>query len=241
MNVGKILSVNVLGSFLVACSGQSIPLPIITPVTSPSSLPVIISATPPFISSPTSTIIILSATPTFPETPSLTQTNTLTPDATFTSTATATNTPTSTSTATNTPFFTYTPTTNSSQPTQLTLEILGCNTSLDILHQMGEVTNVYPIVRNYTAKTLTNVCSTLSASDEARVHPDKTACVVALPAGFQVTLKLTVDTGTGRDTAILVVVNTTEGDSASLVRSSCQAIGFPGWLPDQVGVFEPVP
>jgi hypothetical protein len=123
----------------------------------------------------------------------------------------------------------------------LTVDILGCNTSLDILHQMGEVTNVYPVVRNYTGKNLTNVCSTLSASDEARVHPDKTVCVAALPGGFQVTLKLTVDTGAGQDTAIQVVVNTSEGVRASIARSSCQAIGLPGWVPDNVGVFEPVP
>ena len=47
------------------------------------------------------------------------------------------------------------------------LDILGCNTSLDITHQMGEVTNAYPTIRNTTGNGLTNVCATLTASDEA--------------------------------------------------------------------------
>jgi hypothetical protein len=121
------------------------------------------------------------------------------------------------------------------------MDILGCNTSLDILHQMGEVTNAYLIIRNYAGKNLTNICATLSASDEARLHPDKTACIAALPAGFQVTLKLTVDTGSGQDTAIQVVVKSDVGNSVFLARSSCQAIGLPSWVPDKVGVFEPIP
>ena len=65
----------------------------------------------------------------------------------------------------------------------MTLNILGCKTSLDILHLMGEVTNAYPFLRNYTGQDLTNAWVTLSASDMARFHPDKTACVAALPAG----------------------------------------------------------
>jgi hypothetical protein len=122
----------------------------------------------------------------------------------------------------------------------LSLEILGCNTSLDILHQMGEVTNAYPIVRNFSNQNMTNVCATLSASDEARVHPDKTVCTVMLPAGYQITLKLTVDTGTGEDTAIQVVASTTGGLSATVSRTSCLDIGLPGWLPDTVGKIEPI-
>ena len=106
---------------------------------------------------------------------------------------------------------------------------------------MGEVTNAYPVIRNLTGNSLTNVCATLSATDEARVHPDKTACVAALPAGYQITLKLTVDTGVGQDTAIQVGVNTSEGLSATASSSSCRDIGLPGWVPDNVGVIEPIP
>ena len=88
---------------------------------------------------------------------------------------------------------------------------------------------------------LTNVCAILSASDEARVHPDKTGCVALLPSGDQVILKLTVDTGFGKDTAIQVVVTSVEGFSASAKSSSCLDIGLPGWLPDRVGIIEPIP
>jgi hypothetical protein len=105
---------------------------------------------------------------------------------------------------------------------------------------MGEVTNAFPIVENSSGSLLTNVCATLSASDEARLHPDKTACVAELPTGFQVTLKLTVDTGFEQDTSIQVDVKTAEGLNASTSRPSCADIGLPGWLPDKVGVIEPI-
>jgi hypothetical protein len=126
-------------------------------------------------------------------------------------------------------------------PTDLGLDILGCNTSLDILHQMGEVTNAYPVIRNTSGINLAQVCATLSASDEARVHPDKTACVPILPAGYQVTLKLTVDTATGQDTSIKVEVVSAQGPGISTSRPSCREIGLPGWLPARVGLVEPIP
>jgi hypothetical protein len=121
------------------------------------------------------------------------------------------------------------------------LDILGCNTSLDILHQMGEVTNAFPIVRNSTKRNLINVCATLSASDEARVHPDKTFCLALLPAGDQTVMKLTVDTGFKQDTSIQVIVTASKGVTATASRSSCLDIGLPGWVPDKVGKIEPIP
>jgi len=105
---------------------------------------------------------------------------------------------------------------------------------------MGEVTNTFPIVENSSGSLLTNVCATLSASDEARLHPDKTTCVAELPTGYKVTLKLTVDTGFEQDTYIQVDVKTAEGLNASTSRPSCADIGLPGWLPDKVGVIEPI-
>jgi hypothetical protein len=105
---------------------------------------------------------------------------------------------------------------------------------------MGEVTNAYPVIRNTTGQNLTNVCATLSASDEARVHPEKIVCVAALPAGYQVTLKLTVDTGAGEDTSIQVVAITNEGLSAFASHASCQELGMSGWLIVNVGVIEPI-
>ena len=102
------------------------------------------------------------------------------------------------------------------------------------------MTNAYPVIRNITGNTLTNVCATLSASDEARPHPDKTACIASLPSGYQVTLKLTVDTGFRQDTTIQVDVITTEGYTTSVTRFSCRNIGLPGWVPAKAGIIEPI-
>lgn len=209
----------VLALLLAACNGENISLAVSTPVVSPSNQPAIFSPTPPFIPTTTLTKTFTPVSTTLSETITYTLTDSLTSTSTLTST------------------LTMVPT----LPSDLGLDILGCNTSLDILHQMGEVTNAYPIVRNYSGKNLTNVCATLSASDEARVHPGKTACVVELPAGDQVTLKLTVDTGLGQDTAIKVVITTNEGLGTIASRSSCRDIGLPGWLPDKVGVIEQMP
>ncbi len=106
---------------------------------------------------------------------------------------------------------------------------------------MGEVTNAYALIRNFTGEDLTNICATLSATDEGRVHPDKTACLDTLPTGYQVILKLTVDTSSGVDTSIQVVVTSSEGISAIASQPSCLDIGLPGWLPDEIGVIEPIP
>ncbi len=106
---------------------------------------------------------------------------------------------------------------------------------------MGEVTNAYAIISNNTGNELTNVCAMLTASDEARLHPDKTGCVASLPNGYQVTLKLTVDTGFKQSTSIQVDVASNEGFTLSLTRSICRDIGLPGRVPDKFGVVEPIP
>jgi len=105
---------------------------------------------------------------------------------------------------------------------------------------MGEVTNAFPVIRNNTGMDLTDVCATLSASDEDRQHPDKTVCTPALPTAYQVTLKLTVDTGYKQDTYIKVDVTSQQGIVASNSRSSCRDLGLPGWVPGKVGLIEPV-
>jgi hypothetical protein len=193
---------------LVACGGFTFPLLVSTPLGSPSSLPAILSPTPPLIPSATATRTAIPLNYTLTKAPSSIPAKT---------TATFTPTP------------------------GLLLDILGCKTSLDITHQMGEVTNAYPIIRNNTGNELTNVCATLTASDEARLHPDKTSCIVSLPNGYQATLKLTVDTGFKQDTSIRVDVTSNEGSTLSLARSSCRDLGLPGWVPDKIGVVEPIP
>jgi len=106
---------------------------------------------------------------------------------------------------------------------------------------MGEVTNVYPILVNKTPGALTQVCATLSASDEARVHPDRTVCVGSLPPGFQITIKLTADTSFNQDTSIQDDVSTLEGLEGSISAPSCLDLGFPGWIPSEVGLVKPIP
>ena len=112
---------------------------------------------------------------------------------------------------------------------------------MDITHGLGEVTNAYVVIRNTSSLELTNVCSTLSASDEDRSHPDRTQCTSQLPSGNQIMLKLTVDTGFQEDTAIQVDVISDQGIAASSNQPSCKAIGIPGWIPEKVGVTEPIP
>lgn len=197
--------------FISSCSGIQLPLRRSTPAVTPSLVPKIVSPTPPFIASISSTVTL---SPTYIQT-------TLLP--TLTSTGTITSTLSQTLAA------------------GLGLEILGCNTSLDITHGMGEVTNAFPLIRNQTGQDLTNLCATLSASDEARQHPDKTACIPILPTGKQVVLKLTVDTGYEQDTSIQVNVRSTQGVGVNASRSSCRELGLPGEVPAKVGVIEPIP
>jgi hypothetical protein len=153
-------------------------------------------------------------------------------------TATQTETPTgsATSTSTSAPLATATLPGHA----ELKVEISGCNTSLDITHQMGEVTNAYVTISNLSKGNLTNVCATLSASDEDRRHPDKSQCVPSLPAGYQVTLKLTVDTGFKVETSIQVEVTTIERVGMTVARESCTEIGLPILNP-QIGIVRPIP
>ena len=135
---------------------------------------------------------------------------------------------------------TATPTTTSATD-GLVLEIQGCNTSLDLTHGMGEVTNAYPLIKNLGPDPQTAICATLSASDEDRAHPDKSFCIPELPGNHQVLIKLTVDTGFQEDTSIQVDIASQEGLTTSLIASSCLSVGIPGWIPAAVGLIEPVP
>ena len=106
---------------------------------------------------------------------------------------------------------------------------------------MGEVTNAYITIRNSGSVELNNICATLSASDEDRTHPDRTRCIQALPSGYQVMLKLTVDTGYQQDTAIQVELNTSQGIVFSAYEPSCVTLGLPGWVPGKVDLLEAIP
>lgn len=121
----------------------------------------------------------------------------------------------------------------------VSVEILGCNTSIDVTHGMGEVTNAFVVVRNAGSIELTNLKVTLNALDEGRVHPDKTVEVTSLLAGYKVTLKLTVDSTYQEETPIQVEVT---GDAGLFQRAgseSCKDIGL--FAPNPDGLDTPVP
>jgi hypothetical protein len=172
---------------------------------------------------PTITPSIFSPTPVI-----VTATNTTTPaqvSETPTETGTAV-TPSETATAfTEAPTPTDTPTLPPVSP-NIIVEVLGCNTGIDLAHGMGEVTNAYVTLKNNTGNNMTNVCATLYALDEGRVHPDKTVCVPLLEHGRQVTLKLTVDSTYRQSTPIQVEVESSGTLLARIGQDSCTDIGL---------------
>jgi hypothetical protein len=185
---------------------------------------------PPTAIGPTATPRILTATPVFIFPASETATATLTPLPTETpvpASPTASPSPTLSSTPTLAP--------------ALRVTLIGCNTSVDVRHGMGEVTNAYATIANPGGMVLHHICATLSASDEGRPHPDKTVCVDALANGYQVTLKLTVDTGFRVDTSIQVAVVSEEGVSASASSPSCTDLSIFSLPPGGLGAPVAIP
>jgi hypothetical protein len=120
------------------------------------------------------------------------------------------------------------------------VDILGCNTSLDITHGMGEVTNAYVTVKNTGTVDLPNSCALLRAIDEDREHPDKKVCVTNLPALYQVTLKLTVDSAYQQNTIIQVDASFNDVLLLRVDKPSCTDIGLFGGAPSDVGVVKPI-
>lgn len=195
---------------------QPQPFPVWTPI--PTRTPGIVTPTPIILtltSSATTVVTVIipvTVTSTFTETPS--------------PTATVTTTPSETPTAT---------------PVQsLSADILGCNTSLDITHGMGEVTNAYVIIKNTGAVDLPNTCALLRALDEDREHPDKKVCIPNLPAQYQVTLKLTVDSAYKKDTLIQADVSSNDVLILRVDKPSCTDISLFGGAPSDLGVIKPI-
>lgn len=119
------------------------------------------------------------------------------------------------------------------------LAILGCNTSIDIVHGMGEVTNAFVTVMNNGTIDLPNTCAILRAIDEDREHPDKKICVANLPTQHQVNLKLTVDSQYKVDTVIQVDVTSNDITLLRLDKQSCRDISLFGGAPSDIGVIKP--
>ena len=200
------------------------PFPVWTPI--PSGTPGIVTATPIILLPPTfPTIVTESPTPDViintPITPTLA--NTETPSLTFTLAPIIPS-----DTATFVPL------------QSVAVDILGCNTSIDITHGLGEVTNAYVTVKNTGTVDLPNTCSLLRAIDEGREHPDKKVCVANLPVQNQVTFKLTVDSAYKQDTVIQVDTSSNEAILLRLDRPSCTDIGLFGGAPSDIGVIKPI-
>jgi hypothetical protein len=221
----KISILFVLIFFLGACDAYGVspqPFPVWTVI--PSRMPNIVTATPiillpPFTGTAAAPGIteIVPVTPTNTELPSPTATSTLIPP---------TETPTSTSTAT--------------AVQSVAVDILGCDTSIDITHGMGEVTNSYVTVKNTGTVDLPNTCALLRAIDEGREHPDKQVCVTNLPAQYQVTLKLTVDSTYKENTVIQVDTTSNDVILLRVDKPSCTDIGLFGGAPTDLGVIKPI-
>jgi len=214
----------VLVFILSACDVFGVsPQPVATWIVPPSRTPSIVTATPIILIQPFTQTIVPSITEIVP----VTLTNTETPSPTPTSTPIpSTETPTLTPTST---------------PVQsVAVDILGCDTSIDITHGMGEVTNAYVTVKNTGTVDLPNTCALLRAIDEGREHPDKKVCIADLPVQNQVTLKLTVDSAYQQDTIIQVDATSNDAILLRVDKPSCTDIGLFGGAPSDVGVVKPI-
>lgn len=129
--------------------------------------------------------------------------------------------------------------TNAPSGPSISVEILGCNTSLDVTHSMGEVTNAFVIVSNTGGIDLANLKVTLNALDEGREHPDKTVEVPSLLVGYKVNLKLTVDSTYQAETPIQIEVTGDAGLFQRVGADSCKDIGI--FAPNPESLNTPVP
>jgi len=228
--VKKTIPAIIIIFLLSSCNGWIIqPLPgnPPTPFLPFTPTPFVYTQTPVIIgvTSASSTPAMLTSTPTITYTPF----PTFTSQPTYTASPTPTVTPTTFVTATNYPNGTP----------SISVKVLGCNTSIDIVHGMGEVTNAFVTVSNTGNIQLTNLKVTLFALDEGRVHPDKTVELTSLPIGYQVTIKLTVDSTYNKDTPIQVEANSDQGNFPREGLDSCTDIGI--FAPDPAGLNTPVP
>ena len=210
-----------LGLLLTSCDIWGIapqPFPVLTPP--PTNTPPIFTATPLIIPPPTLNFtvmpVITSSIPTL-----------------------VTNTETASPTTSATPGSAL-PTDTLIPVQSVAVEILGCNTSIDIMNGMGEVTNAYVIVKNTGTVDLPNTCGLLRANDEGREHPDKKSCIANLPVQNQVTLKLTVDSTYKENTVIQVDALSNEAVLLRIDKQSCRDIQLIGGVPADVGVVRPI-
>ncbi len=228
--VKKIILALAVILLLSSCNGWVIqPLPgnPPTPFLPSTPTPSIYTQTPVIIgvTSASSTPLVLTSTPGMTNTPFPTFTNQPTQTASLV--------------PTNTPNSLVTPTDNPNGSPSVSIKVLGCNTSIDVTHGMGEVTNAYVTLTNTGSIRLTNLKATLYALDEGRVHPDKTVELTSLPIAYQVTVKLTVDSTYKKDTPIQVEVASDQANFPREGLASCTDIGI--FAPKPEGLKTPVP
>lgn len=208
-----------------ACDGWSYTVPTFS-APPPTVTPSILSPTP----------LIVTVTRTAAPAPA---TGTPSPTATYSTPTTTISTPSETATVpTEAPTLTGTPTLPAFSP-DIIVEVLGCNTSFDVFHGMGEVTNAFATLKNNTGAGMADLCTTLYALDEGRAHPDKTVCVPSLEHGQQVTLKLTVDSTYRQTTPIQVEVKSGDALLTRIGQESCSNIGL--FAPAPASLLTPIP
>lgn len=204
-----------LAMLLTSCNGwviQPFPVNPPTPFLPLTPTPSIFTATPVVIG-----VTSASSTPNLP-TATTAPTNTFVSASTNTSTLILTNPPAGPA---------------------VSVDVLGCNTSIDVTHGMGEVTNAFVTLNNTGGVALTNLRVTLFALDEGREHPDKTIDITSLPVGYEVTLKLTVDSTYQQETPIQIEVTGDNGLFQRVGSASCRDIGL--LAPNPNGLHTPVP
>ena len=195
---------------VTSCSGWTVqPLPYNPPT------PFVIPSNTPAIYSPTPVVIGSTSTP---EVIPATETPTLAPTSTEFASTSPTNTETSTT---------------------LQTIILGCNTSIDISHGMGEVTNAFITIMNNSQVDLTNIVVTLYALDEGREHPDKIQEIPILPAQYEITLLMTVDSTYNQESPVQLEVKSDQGLFPREGVDSCKDIGL--FAPNPDGLKTPIP
>ncbi len=217
----KLISVFLAMFVLTSCNGwffQPSPYNPPTPFLPPTKTPSIVTPTPVVVGANSATPNVATAIPVI--------TNTPFPFITNTPIVIPTDTPSSTATiAVGAP--------------AVSVEVLGCNTSIDVTHGMGEVTNAFITLRNSGNLLLTNMRTTLFALDEGREHPDKTVEAASLPIGYEITLKLTVDSTYQEETPIQIEVTADGGLFQRVGENSCRDIGL--FAPDPASLNTPVP
>lgn len=216
----KLLLVLINAALLTSCSGwffqpsgYNPPTPFLPPTRTPS----IVTATPSVMGASTSTPIVATATAVMNTPPAFqTETSVVLPTDTLPAEPT-----------------TFVPV------SAVGITVLGCNTSIDLLHGMGEVTNAFITLTNTGNMDLTNLKATLFARDEGGEHPDKTVEIALLPVSQKITIKLTVDSTYNAETLIQIEVIADGGLFQRVDKDSCRDIGV--FAPDPVSLNTPVP